>query len=176
MRGGNWRCGLRPPLTPTLSPQAGRGGRGSNAVALHARVRVLAHAAAIASAIAVAIFPLAAYACQAILDGAEATLESPRFRLSFRTEPRPVPIGEPFAIELVVCTVDKEVAAPEVIVDALMPAHRHGMNYRPTTTMTSAGRYRVEGFLFHMPGTWEIVFDVRASGQTDRLSRTVVIE
>lgn len=33
-----------------------------------------------------------------------------------------------------------------------------------------------EGLLFHMPGRWEIVLDVRSGGKTDRLVRTVLIE
>jgi hypothetical protein len=38
------------------------------------------------------------------------------------------------------------------------------------------GRYRAEGLMFHMPGRWEFVFDVRAGGRTERLLRSVRIE
>jgi hypothetical protein len=30
--------------------------------------------------------------------------------------------------------------------------------------------------MFHMPGRWELVFEVRADGTTDRLTRSITIE
>src|SRR6185503_7666327 len=32
------------------------------------------------------------------------------------------------------------------------------------------GRWRAEGLMFHMPGKWEFVFEVRAAGKTDRMA------
>ena len=37
------------------------------------------------------------------------------------------------------------------------------MNYR-VKVAPLAGRYRSEGWLFHMPGRWEFVFDLGAGG------------
>ena len=50
-----------------------------------------------------------------------------------------------------------------------MPEHRHGMNYAPEVKATGPGRWRAEGLMFHMPGKWEFVFEVRAAGKSDRL-------
>jgi len=30
--------------------------------------------------------------------------------------------------------------------------------------------------MFHMPGRWEFIFDVRADGRTDRLTRSMTLE
>lgn len=67
-------------------------------------------------------------------------------------------------LEIAVCP-----AAAELRANAHMPEHRHGMNYRPTLAPADAGRYRSEGWLFHMPGRWEFVFDVGGERLTDSL-------
>jgi len=55
-------------------------------------------------------------------------------------------------------------------VDARMPAHRHGMNYKPTLTKLDWGHYRAEGLLLHMPGDWEFSFDFTGDGKRERLT------
>jgi hypothetical protein len=42
-----------------------------------------------------------------------------------------------------------------------MPEHRHGMNYQTSVVPHGDGGYRAEGLLFHMPGRWELVFELR---------------
>ena len=54
-----------------------------------------------------------------------------------------------------------------------MPEHRHGMNYAPTLKPLGPGRWRAEGLMFHMPGKWEFVFEVRAAGATDRMAHAL---
>jgi len=66
-------------------------------------------------------------------------------------------------------------AAAELSVDATMPAHRHGMNYKPTVTREGPGRWRAEGLLLHMPGEWQFRFDLREDGNTERLTDTLVV-
>ena len=52
----------------------------------------------------------------------------------------------------------------DIVIDAHMPAHGHGMNYRPTATRDAPGRFRFTGLMLHMPGTWRLTFDLsRAS-------------
>ncbi|KAA3611828.1 MAG: hypothetical protein DWQ01_07010 [Planctomycetota bacterium] len=59
--------------------------------------------------------------------------------------------------------------APEkVVVDADMPAHRHGMLTQPVLTPQEEGRYRVDGMLLHMPGAWVITVDVTRNGVVER--------
>lgn len=48
-----------------------------------------------------------------------------------------------------------------VDVDADMPAHGHGINTDPEFEQLEDGRYRVDGMLLHMPGAWELYFDVK---------------
>ena len=60
-------------------------------------------------------------------------------------------------------------------VDADMPAHRHGMNYRASVTALGDGRFRADGLMFHMAGRWRILFDLPASDVTParRISHTL---
>ena len=76
-----------------------------------------------------------------------------------------------FALELAVCPPPERLQ-----VDAWMPAHRHGMNYRPTVRHLGGSRYRAEGLLFHMPGRWEFLFELRAGGETERFAHAVRVE
>lgn len=82
-------------------------------------------------------------------------------------------VSEHFALFVRLCPATAELLA----VDATMPAHRHGMNYRPALKPLGDGRWRVEGLLFHMPGQWELRLDVRLdarlNGQTQALRTTV---
>jgi DNA-binding beta-propeller fold protein YncE len=45
-------------------------------------------------------------------------------------------------------------------VSAVMPAHYHGMNVKPVVTSVGPGLWQVSGMLLHMPGFWEINFDL----------------
>ena len=36
--------------------------------------------------------------------------------------------------------------------------------------------FRAEGLLFHMPGRWDVTFDVDAGGRTERLTSTLQLE
>jgi len=67
-------------------------------------------------------------------------------------------------------------APDSVRVDATMPEHRHGMNYRPTVTATGEGRYKAEGLMFHMAGRWELMFEVRSGGKTERIVQSIRLE
>ena len=98
---------------------------------------------------------------------------SQRHMVAFRPDPFQVEVGMPFSLILNVCTKRGE-PAELVAVEATMPAHKHGMNYAAKIVGGVDGRYRVEGMLFHMPGDWEVVFDVRSGGETERLSHGLV--
>ena len=92
----------------------------------------------------------------------------------FRTVPAAVGLGRHFDVDTVVCA---EGGAPTLThVDATMPAHRHGMNYRPTLTAKGNGRYVASGFLFHMPGLWQLHFDVARGERRARLTTELEVE
>jgi hypothetical protein len=60
-------------------------------------------------------------------------------------------------------------------VDATMPEHGHGMNYRASLAPLGNGHWRAEGLLFHMPGRWALLLDVQASAakRTERLQGSI---
>jgi hypothetical protein len=50
------------------------------------------------------------------------------------------------------------------------------MNYRPTVVSKGDGRFRAEGMLFHMPGRWEVIFDLDAPGTHERITHDLLLE
>ena len=107
-------------------------------------------------AAAAAGLALPALACEPALQGTR--LESPRFVLAFK--PSGISVAQHFSLDVAVCAKTRDV--PESLkVDAHMPEHRHGMNYAPEVKALGPGRWRAEGLMFHMPGKWELVFEVR---------------
>ena len=80
--------------------------------------------------------------------------------VALRSVPAAIPLDRHFVLELQLCPVPKGVTSLRV--DADMPAHRHGMNYktRLVAANAAAGRYRAEGLLFHMPGRWRFIVDL----------------
>ena len=108
--------------------------------------------------------------------GATRVIEGVNYTVAFRTVPEPIGVGAHFAIDFAVCPRASAEAARAVRVDATMPEHRHGMNYRPVVTARAASVYRAEGLLFHMPGRWDLTFDVDGGGRTERLTGVLRIE
>ena len=100
---------------------------------------------------------------------------SSHYLVAFRPDPVRIEVGEPFSLLLNVCTKSDN-PAELVAVEAQMPEHKHGMNYRPTIVSLGDGRYRVEGMVFHMPGRWEISIDVRAGEESERLSHEFILK
>jgi hypothetical protein len=121
-----------------------------------------------------------ARACLPVLPGVKAgsgqTVDSKHYALVYRTQPEKIAIGQHFVVELALCAKDGAAAPESVRVDAHMPEHRHGMNYRTSVSSSGAGRYRAEGLMFHMPGRWEYIFEVRAAGATERLTTSVILQ
>jgi len=125
-------------------------------------------AGAIAGAIGALAAPLSA-ACE-LPPGMR--LESERLTVSYWTIPAKISVGQPFALELAACPKAGAVVSERVKLDAHMPEHRHGMNYRTKVVPLGVGRFHSEGWLFHMPGRWEFVFDLGA----ERLTHSIRIE
>ncbi|MGH8704992.1 MAG: hypothetical protein ACREUO_06185, partial [Burkholderiales bacterium] len=94
-------------------------------------------------------------------------LDSERFTLAYRTHPERIAVGEHFALELGVCPKRGADFSGRLKLNAHMPEHRHGMNYLPGLTPLGSGRYLSQGWLFHMPGRWEFVFEVGSERLTD---------
>lgn len=102
-------------------------------------------------------------------DGSE-RLESANVVLAYRAYPAPITVGQPFSVEVAACARGDNAAVSSIAFDAVMPAHRHGMNYAPRMSATEPGRATADGVLLHMPGRWQLVFDVRVGSRTERLT------
>lgn len=137
------------------------------------RIRSIASCLLFAAIVLGFMTPAVAIAC-AELPAAQ-SLESDRYRVSYRTVPEKVVIGQHFTVEFVVCPRAGQPAPESVRIDATMPEHRHGMNYKPSIKSGAGGRYVAEGMLFHMRGRWELVFEVRAGGTVERFTRDHVM-
>ena len=106
--------------------------------------------------------------CPAVPAGSALMVEGP-VQAVWQADPSPITVGRPFALLLTLCPAD----AVLLKVDATMPEHRHGMNYRPSLKPLGQGQWRVEGLLWHMSGRWELTLDLQAQGQDYRLRQSV---
>ncbi len=105
----------------------------------------------------------------------EQVLQQGAVQLRWRAEPAVIRVGEPFVLLVSSCPAGLQL----VKVDAVMPEHRHGMNYRPSIEALGSpgsGRWRVQGLLWHMSGRWELRFELRPpEGPVVRLQQPVVL-
>jgi hypothetical protein len=90
-------------------------------------------------------------------------------QVGWRPEPEVLVVGRPFALSLQLCPPATRVLR----VDATMPEHRHGMNYRPSVRPLGDGRWRAEGLLWHMAGRWELAIEVESGGERTWLRQSV---
>jgi len=106
----------------------------------------------------------AALACDPPLEGTR--IESAKHVLAFKASPE---VGKFFSVDVGACA--KSGPPPRTLqVDAHMPEHRHGMNYKPEVKRLAPGRWRAEGLMFHMPGKWEFIFVVDGERITNQIS------
>ena len=96
--------------------------------------------------------------------------------LAFAPRPAPIAIGRHFSVDVVVCAVDGATRQPLVRVDADMPAHRHGMNYRATIRALGGDRYAADGLMFYMSGRWRFTFDLGNGADAVRMTHEVDVE
>jgi cytochrome c peroxidase len=102
-------------------------------------------------------------------------VQSLRYVVSYKAKTEPVEVAKHFALDVAVCAKPGYPAPESLKVDAHMPEHRHGMNYAPSVTRMAPGRWRAEGLLLHMPGRWELVFEIGAAGTSERLAHAFVL-
>ncbi len=114
----------------------------------------------IRSAVWFLIWSSAAFACDAT--GRRMNSEVPNAPEVFLSVDE-IPLAQPFSVLVSVCS---ETALGQMRLDAIMPAHQHGMNYTPKVTALGDGTFRVDDMLFHMPGLWELQVDVDINGQS----------
>lgn len=135
-----------------------------------ARASRLLLAASAAAAALLGAGGAAAEACGEALGPGTSRVENSAYVVAYRTQPAPVVVGQHFAVTFAVCAKRGAALPQSVQVDAHMPAHKHGMNYRAAITRASDGTYRAKGLMFHMPGRWEFVFQPHDGRREDRLT------
>jgi len=91
--------------------------------------------------------------------------------VAFVPDPAPWAVSRHFGLRGVLCG-----PARLLRVDADMPAHRHGMNYRTTLQWQEAGRFTAQGLMLHMPGRWRIRFEIETQGRRQWLDHTVEVK
>lgn len=128
------------------------------------------------SALAGALFAAPALACDPGLPASDAArIEGQHYVVAWRPRPAPIRLGEFFALDIAVCARAGASPPATLRVDAQMPEHRHGMNYRPSVARAGEGRFIASGLLFHMPGRWEFSFELRAAEHSETLRASVLI-
>ena len=120
---------------------------------------------------AAALWTQAAWACT-VPEGF-VRLASSEAEIAYRWQPERLEVGQFFAAEVIACRAPGADAVREVILDAQMPAHGHGMNYRPTATQLAPDRFRITGLMLHMAGRWRLTFDLIQGDRRTRLAQDV---
>lgn len=131
--------------------------------------------AAAAGAVALVAAQVAS-ACGEALRGTTGRAESVRYEIVFVPVPAPIAASQLFALDIAVCPRGGAAPPTALSVDAVMRDHRHGMNYRPVVTARGAGSFRAEGMMFHMPGRWDLLFDLATGSGAERLTATIRLE
>ena len=99
-------------------------------------------------------------------------LQQDGVQLSWQLDRVPsITLSQHFALRVQVCPKDAVLTR----VDATMPEHKHGMNYRPSIQSTGEGWWQVEGLLFHMPGKWSLRFDIASAGKITSLHDPITL-
>ena len=91
------------------------------------------------------------------------TVAKDGYGLSYQLEPAAIQVGQPFAMNISVCQAGETPFDGGLRVDAMMPAHKHGMNYKPKVRKAGRGSFRAEGLMLHMRGEWRFNFELTAA-------------
>lgn len=86
-----------------------------------------------------------------------------------------VPLNVPFDVQIEICS-DSGAFPSHIAVDATMPAHKHGMNYKPKVRRITDNQYVVENLLYHMPGVWRLEVTAQGSNQSHRFTSDMKLQ
>jgi len=86
--------------------------------------------------------------------------------LHYRIKSPPLIVAQHFSMQFLLCRGETVLAVEGFKLDALMPAHGHGMNYKATIDLLDNGLVEASGLLFHMPGQWRITVNLSYDGVT----------
>lgn len=117
-----------------------------------------------------------------LLGGCSATLDHQLqsndriYEVSWSSDPTPIPVNEFFTMDVEVRRNGTLLASGDLVVDAAMPHHNHGMNHLPHIERTGTGQWHVQDMLFHMPGDWELYFDIKQDDVVHRAQESIEVD
>ena len=91
------------------------------------------------------------------------------YSVIWSTTPAAIPVDEYFSV-----TAQVTPTPARVVIDAVMPGHRHGMLNEAFMEHTSADTWTAQDMLFHMHGHWELRFDITDGEGTVHRAQTDV--
>lgn len=101
------------------------------------------------------------------------------FLVAYGTEPGDIPLNEVFDVRVAVFDAANPTEPLRDVtfeIDGRMPHHRHGMLRAPRVKQRADGAFDVSGMLFHMPGYWELHFDVGRAGSVERAQASLELD
>ena len=114
--------------------------------------------------------------CQLASSGADSrAVANANVQVVYQAQPTIIRVGKPFSLQATICPLAANAQVQAFAVDAQMPEHKHGMNYIPKVAALGDRRFSADGLMFHMPGKWQFVFDVRVDGRAERLTQDIMI-
>ncbi len=127
---------------------------------------------AFAAALALVLAAAGANACERPQDWTGGSkIAGKTWTVWWQSAPAAIPVGAHFSLRFRLCGPPVR----QVKVRGWMPDHRHGMNYRPGVTL--AGRSgTAAGLMFHMPGRWQLIFDIAGAAGREKLTAEMVLE
>ena len=128
--------------------------------------------ALVAAVLGTAAVTLPVFACPTPEQGFQ-RLASDDAEVAYRWDPAELKVGRFFAAEVVACKTPHSEPVREIRIDATMPAHNHGMNYRPSAAQTGPGHYKFTGLMLHMAGTWRLTIDLVQGSKRTRLTHEI---
>nr|WP_301336683.1 FixH family protein [Thermus scotoductus] len=91
------------------------------------------------------------------------------FQLEIWSDPSPPPVAQLHTWTLrLLDGAGQPVEGAKVTVDAIMPAHGHGMPTQPQVKPLGRGLYQVEGMKFSMEGEWQVLVRIETQGVQDQ--------
>ena len=112
-----------------------------------------------------------------IVENLEALSNQGQYRVWIEPNPDPIPPLDVFSLQVRV--EDVATSSPvedlsELVVDATMPAHEHGMTVSPEAVDLGGGLWDASPFKFHMTGHWEITVDMIRNEETEQAVFNVI--
>ena len=79
-----------------------------------------------------------------------------------------IKISQSFSLVALICPQEEGASITRATIDATMPEHQHGMNYKPKMQLEAGlgdqgsgiRRLTAQGMVFHMPGKWQIELQI----------------